>query len=71
MAGSSRSVESGLRGLDPWALSIGLVVTFGCVLGGYMAMGGYMDVLMQPWELVIIGGAALGIYLIAKFVLGR
>lgn len=31
-----------------------------------MAMGGYMDVLMQPWELVIIGGAALGIYLIAN-----
>jgi len=45
---------------------IGLVVTFGCVIGGYMAMGGYMDVLIQPWELVIIGGAALGIYLVAN-----
>lgn len=43
-----------------------MVVTFGCVLGGYMAMGGYLDVLMQPWELVIIGGAALGIYLVAN-----
>ncbi len=45
---------------------IGLVVTFGCVLGGYMAMGGHLDVLMQPWELVIIGGSALGIFLVAN-----
>jgi chemotaxis protein MotA len=45
---------------------IGLVVTFGCVLGGYMAMGGHLDVLMQPWELVIIGGAALGTFLVAN-----
>ncbi|MGY6707036.1 MAG: flagellar motor stator protein MotA [Rhizobiaceae bacterium] len=45
---------------------IGMVITFGCVIGGYMAMGGYIDVLIQPWELVIIGGAALGIYLVAN-----
>jgi chemotaxis protein MotA len=45
---------------------IGIIITFGSVLGGYMAMGGYLDVLMQPWELVIIGGAALGIYLVAN-----
>lgn len=45
---------------------IGLVVTFGCVLGGYMAMGGHLDVLMQPWELVIIGGAAVGTFLVAN-----
>ena len=38
---------------------IGLVVTFGCILGGYMAMGGYLSVLMQPYELLIIGGAGL------------
>ncbi|WP_163267283.1 flagellar motor stator protein MotA [Chelativorans alearense] len=44
---------------------IGLVVTFGCVIGGFMAMGGHLDVLMQPWELVIIGGAALGTFLVA------
>ncbi len=29
---------------------IGLVVTLGCVLGGFMAMGGHIEVLMQPWE---------------------
>lgn len=45
---------------------IGLVVTLGCVLGGFMAMGGHLDVLMQPWELVIIGGAALGTFLVAN-----
>ena len=45
---------------------IGFVVILGCVLGGYMAMGGYLDVLFQPWELVIIGGAGVGTFLIAN-----
>ncbi|HEV2898111.1 MAG TPA: flagellar motor stator protein MotA [Pseudaminobacter sp.] len=45
---------------------IGLVVTMGCVLGGFMAMGGHVDVLMQPWEFVIIGGAAFGTFLVAN-----
>ncbi|MGI9357004.1 MAG: flagellar motor stator protein MotA [Rhizobiaceae bacterium] len=45
---------------------IGLIVTLGCVLGGYMAMGGYLSVLNQPWEFVIIGGAAIGTFLIAN-----
>lgn len=45
---------------------IGLVVTLGCVLGGYMAMGGHIEVLAQPWEFVIIGGAALGTFLVAN-----
>ena len=45
---------------------IGLVVTLGCVLGGYMAMGGYISVLNQPWEFVIIGGAAIGTFLVAN-----
>jgi chemotaxis protein MotA len=45
---------------------IGLIITLGCVLGGYMAMGGYLSVLNQPWEFVIIGGAAIGTFLIAN-----
>ena len=45
---------------------IGLVVTLGCVLGGFMAMGGHIDVLIQPWEVVIICGAALGTFLVAN-----
>ncbi|HRP79917.1 MAG TPA: flagellar motor stator protein MotA, partial [Aquamicrobium sp.] len=45
---------------------IGFVVIMGCVIGGYMAMGGHLGVLMQPWELVIIGGAGVGAFLIAN-----
>ncbi|MEO4001545.1 flagellar motor stator protein MotA [Mesorhizobium sp. CAU 1732] len=45
---------------------IGFVVIFGCVLGGYMAMGGHLGVLFQPWELVIIGGAGVGTFLIGN-----
>jgi len=45
---------------------IGLVVTLGCVLGGFMAMGGHIEVLFQPWEVVIICGAALGSFLVAN-----
>jgi chemotaxis protein MotA len=45
---------------------IGFVVTMACVLGGYAAMGGKLYVLMQPWEFVIIGGAALGTFIIAN-----
>ena len=45
---------------------IGLVVTLGCVLGGFMAMGGHIEVLIQPWEVVIIVGAAIGAFLVAN-----
>ena len=45
---------------------IGLVVTLGCVLGGFMAMGGHLHVLIQPWEAVVICGAALGTFLVAN-----
>lgn len=37
-----------------------------CVLGGYMAMGGKLMVLWQPFEVVIIVGAAVGAYMIAN-----
>ena len=45
---------------------IGLVVTLGCVIGGFMAMGGHIGVLFQPWEFVIICGAAFGTFLVAN-----
>ncbi|MCO6176567.1 MULTISPECIES: flagellar motor stator protein MotA [Ciceribacter] len=45
---------------------IGLVITFGCILGGYMAMGGHVNVLIQPFELMIIGGAGLGGFIMAN-----
>jgi chemotaxis protein MotA len=41
-------------------------VTLGCVLGGFMALGGHVNVLFQPWEFVIIVGAALGCFLVAN-----
>ena len=45
---------------------LGLLVTIGCVFGSFMAMGGHINVLMQPFELVIIGGAALGTFIVAN-----
>ncbi len=47
------------------AIIIGLVITIGSLLGGFMAMGGHVMVIWQPWEYVIIGGSALGTFLIA------
>ncbi len=35
---------------------LGLVITLGCMLGGFMAMGGHVLVIWQPWEYVIICG---------------
>jgi len=45
---------------------VGLVVVILSVLGGYVAMGGKLYVLWQPFELVIIGGAAVGAYIIGN-----
>src|SRR5690606_36715157 len=45
---------------------IGLIVTIGCVLGGCMAMGGHVSLLMQPFELMIIGGAGVGGFIVAN-----
>lgn len=45
---------------------IGLVIVVVSVLGGYVALGGHLYVLWQPFELVIIGGAAIGAYIIAN-----
>ncbi len=44
-------------------VGIGSVLVVVMVFGGYMAMGGKMAVLFQPFELVIIGGAAVGAFL--------
>lgn len=45
---------------------IGILVVFGCIAGGYLMEKGNMLVLMQPAELIIIGGAALGTVLIGN-----
>jgi len=45
---------------------LGLVVMLGCMLGGFMAMGGHVEVLWQPWEFVIILGTSLGTFIVAN-----
>lgn len=52
---------------------IGWLVVAASVIGGYMAMGGKLGPLWQPFELVIIGGAGVGAFLVAnpKFVLAK
>ncbi|MBZ5723120.1 MAG: flagellar motor stator protein MotA [Acidobacteriia bacterium] len=45
---------------------IGIVVVFGAVVGGYLMEHGNIRVLLQPAELLIIGGAGLGTVLIAN-----
>jgi chemotaxis protein MotA len=45
---------------------IGIVVVFGAVAGGYLMEHGKIMVLLQPAELLIIGGAAAGTVLIAN-----
>ena len=45
---------------------IGIVVVFGAVLAGYLMEHGNLKVLMQPAELIIILGAAIGTVLIAN-----
>jgi chemotaxis protein MotA len=45
---------------------IGIVVVFGCVVAGYLMEHGNMKVLMQPAELIIILGAAIGTVFIAN-----
>lgn len=45
---------------------VGLVITLVCMLGGFAAMGGHLEVLIQPWEYVIIVGAAFGTFVVAN-----
>lgn len=45
---------------------IGLIITSVCLLGGFMAMGGHVGVIWQPWEYVIICGSAFGTFVVAN-----
>jgi chemotaxis protein MotA len=47
-------------------LIIGSLVVLGGVLGGFMAHGGKVMALWQPFEVIIICGAALGAFIIAN-----
>jgi chemotaxis protein MotA len=45
---------------------IGIVIVLGSVLGGYLLSHGPIMVLVQPYEFMIIGGAAFGTLFIAN-----
>ncbi len=45
---------------------VGILVVIASVVGGYIASHGKLAVLWQPYELVIIGGAALGAFLVSN-----
>lgn len=45
---------------------IGIIVVFGSIVGGYLMEHGNLKVLVQPAELLIIGGAAIGTLLIGN-----
>lgn len=45
--------------------TVGLLVVFGAVLGGYAMAGGPFGILIQPNEIVVIAGAALGTLIIS------
>jgi chemotaxis protein MotA len=45
---------------------VGIVLVFACVIGGFLMEKGKLGVLVQPAELVTIGGAAIGTVLAAN-----
>ena len=45
---------------------VGILVVLGFIAGGYLMEKGNLLVLMQPAELLIIGGAAIGTVLIGN-----
>jgi len=45
---------------------IGYLVVCGSVFGGFVMSGGHLAALMQPLELLMIGGAALGAFLVGN-----
>ena len=45
---------------------VGSVIVIVAVVGGYAIPGGHLAVLFQPFEFMIIGGAAIGAYIISN-----
>lgn len=48
------------------AVLIGMIIGIGSMLGGFMAMGGHVAVIWQPFEFLIIFGIAAGIFVVAN-----
>jgi chemotaxis protein MotA len=51
---------------------IGIVVIFVMVFGGYVAHGGDMTIVLEaaPWEMIMIGGAAAGAFILSNDMAG-
>ena len=47
----------------------GFLVVIGSVLGGFLASGGHIGALWHPFEILIIGGAAFGAFMVANSAL--
>ncbi|OON41432.1 flagellar motor stator protein MotA [Izhakiella australiensis] len=45
---------------------LGYILVIGSVLGGYMMVGGHLGALYQPSELLIIGGAGIGAFIVGN-----
>lgn len=45
---------------------LGYLVVLSTVFGGYLIVGGHLDVLYQPAEFLIIGGAAVGAFIVGN-----
>lgn len=45
---------------------IGSLIVIGCVVGGYVLSHGHLAALVQPYELLIIAGAAFGAFMISN-----
>jgi len=48
------------------SILFGMVLTVASLLGGFVALGGHIAVIWQPWEFVIIAGTATGTYIVAN-----
>jgi chemotaxis protein MotA len=45
---------------------IGYLVVVGSIVGGYALAGGHVGALLQPLELLMIGGGALGAFIVSN-----
>ncbi len=45
---------------------LGYIVIVASILGGYLMVGGALGALYQPSELLIIGGAAVGAFIVGN-----
>ena len=45
---------------------VGYILILGSVIGGFVMAGGHVGSLVQPLEVLMIGGAALGAFVVAN-----